>query len=786
MAYSIGQGLASFGQSIGRGLEQRGKNKRRREFVLGRLGSIGEEKEDDYMDAVAEYEASPQGDSDQATLQAQADELQKWHKLTDDSQSTGKLEGALAEFDAEEDRQTADLQQRLLELQISSETTRGETASYNLSQRKDPESPANKASRVAYDLAKHDLTQKQDPKSAVNKAAKVAAQLQKLALKKGRRAETDAKNKLDRMSAASGLVGDFLSGTEEQVGDSREVTDPAEFETRYNKAPSPVEDRENAFNLEDFGGKQDFKMKEGWSIPRMDVQGGATSGSIGGIYNTLADLGGAVAEYGVRPLLLGDRPGRLDESYNWNVHEVTNEKLLPYLKDFKKETPGIEKLPVYRDGKVARTVPLNEENIPAENLSDFLDYANAKVAEKRAVASASARAKRGPVTERDTGEPLPSLEYEPGTEWRRQRVKTKDESTRQESFKRDKTDAEIENELKRLMSTPEVNKLTLEEKTKFKQNVETMLYGKLRKQTFGDTEALVSDTGAFQIIKKTEVASMEKAMQQATAMGMIPEEYSIDIGGRTIKFVPQQAAGGDRVKRTEQEANSYVFSSRMIANEHLLAQMEDDPNFDASSFGMYIQQFVGRDGVKIAPTNFPQIAKSQEAKAYIAAVDNWIEAALRKVSGAAIAHHEYDKYRTVFFPVVNDSKETMVNKARLRNILTKSYMENANIADINAQRSKWIHEMRTGQIWPGQAPDPSTGMARYRSEQEAFSAGAKPGERVLMWDDEAGKYGEWDMEESGPSGSTENALTASLQAAIEAGDEDEIVRILEQAQQQGR
>ena len=273
-------------------------------------------------------------------------------------------------------------------------------------------------------------------------------------------------------------------------------------------------------------------------------------------------------------------------------------------------------------------------------------------------------------------------------------------------------------------------------------------------------------------------------MQLATAMGMIPEEYSVNIGGKTIKFVPQQAGGGT-VKRTEQEANSYVFSSRMVANEYLLEQMHGDPNFDPASFGMYLQQFKDEGGQIIPTPNYPDLARTPKAKAYIAAVDNWIEAALRKVSGAAIAAHEYTKYRQVFFPLVNDTDETIANKAKLRNILTKSYMENANIADIHQQRGKWVREMRTGEIWPGQGVAPSSGLPRYRTEQEGFAAGAQPGERVLMWDTEAGVYREWDMESTGPAGSTDNATSNALQAAIEAGDEEEIVRILQQAGQQG-
>lgn len=752
MAYSMAEGIASFGQSIGRGLEQRGKNKKRREFVLGRLGSINEEKEEDYMDAVAEYEASPQSDSDQATLQAKADELQKWHKLTDDSQSTGKLEGALAEFDAEEDRQTNDLRQNLLEMQIKSEKTRGEAAAY-------------------------DLEQKEDPKSHYNKMNKMSEKLNRLNIKKAKRGLKDDEATAKRNMDASGLVSDFLSGTEEQVAATREVTDPAEFETRYNKAPIPEGENKPAFNLEDFGDKQDFKMEEGWSLPRMDVQGGATSGSIGGIYNTLAEGVDAVAEYGVRPLLdrlnLGDRQGRLDESYNWKVHEVTNEKLLPYLKDFKKETPGIEELPVYQDGKVARTVPLNEGNIPAENLSDFLDYANAKVSEKRAVANASARAKRGVVTKSDEGDPLPPAL--PGYEYSREVVQTKEESTRQESFYRDKTDTEIENELKKLMTSPEVSKLTLEEQAKFKENVEKMLYGNLRKHTFGDTELVESTkTGSVTVLKKSDEVDLEKQMQQAHALGMVPDEYLIKVGSTSIKFSPK-SMGNDNVERTEAEQNSYIFSKRMIANEWRIEKIQNDPNFDASSFGMYIQQFKGDDGKDTSYKNYPKIAQTQNAKEYISAVDNWVEAALRKVSGAAINAQEYIKYRTMFFPIIDDSAETIEFKRRLRDITTRAFVDNAKIADINAYRQDTLdvvkgHKSAWGDKMEG-------GVPKYESEAEAKASGVKSGQKVLI---RRGASYVPAVYNEGPESESDARVRSELQSAIEAGDQDELVRILQQ------
>ena len=97
MSYSIAQGIAQFGQSIGMGLRDMQKNKQRREFVQGRIESLNEEKEQDYFEQVEMFKA---GKITEEQLKVSADDLQSWHKMADPSQATGKLEGVLAEFEA--------------------------------------------------------------------------------------------------------------------------------------------------------------------------------------------------------------------------------------------------------------------------------------------------------------------------------------------------------------------------------------------------------------------------------------------------------------------------------------------------------------------------------------------------------------------------------------------------------------------------------------------------------------------------------------------------------------
>ncbi len=237
---------------------------------------------------------------------------------------------------------------------------------------------------------------------------------------------------------------------------------------------------------------------------------------------------------------------------------------------------------------------------------------------------------------------------------------------------------------------------------------------------------------------------------------------------------PEVGAGGEPVKRTEQEANSFLFSSRMIPNEYRLEQIQAKPGFDPRTFSMLIQQKTNNRGEKVFLPSYPEIAKTQDAKEYISSVDNWIEAALRKVSGAAIAPHEYASYRTMFFPLFNDSAETVEFKRRIRNITTRSMMENANIPDIEGQRQQWLEQVRGNQsIW-GEKIEGA--VPKFNSEAEAHAAGLQPGQRIQIRDGSKYRVAEYVAPETSPE---DLEVQAELSAAVTAGDREEVIKILE-------
>jgi len=405
-------------------------------------------------------------------------------------------------------------------------------------------------------------------------------------------------------------------------------------------------------------------------------------------------------------------------------------------------------------------------------MEDFIQFANAKTDMNSAVSNVKARK---PITQTDEGKPLPPAL--PGFEYSRERVKTKEASTVSTPFERKRTDEEVREELQNIMTSPEAQKMSPEARLKLKETLEATAFGNIQKRTVGGQDLLVSSkTGRYDIITKPQEANIAETTKKMIAAGLVPDEYTVKIGSTTMRYVPKPevGAGGEPIKRTEQEANSFLFAGRMVPNEYRLEQIQAKPGFDPRTFSMLIQQKTNSNGQKVFLPAYPEVAKTQDAKEYISSVDNWIEAALRKVSGAAIAPHEYASYRQIFFPLFNDSAETVEFKRRIRNITTRSMMENANIPDIEGQRNQWLEQVRGNQSVWGEKIEGA--VPKFNSEAEAHAAGLQPGQRIQIRDGSKYRAAEYVAPETSPE---DLAVQAELRSAITAGDREEVVRILE-------
>jgi hypothetical protein len=117
---------------------------------------------------------------------------------------------------------------------------------------------------------------------------------------------------------------------------------------------------------------------------------------------------------------------------------------------------------------------------------------------------------------------------------------------------------------------------------------------------------------------------------------------------------PKMVEGKDL---TEGQSNALGFASRMMLNEGT------------------INDVVSRGYRPGGLTEFgftPERLRTDDRKIYDAAKDNWIAAALRKESGAAIGKDEYSAADRQYFPQAGDSDKLLKQKANLRSTVFKS------------------------------------------------------------------------------------------------------------------
>lgn len=128
---------------------------------------------------------------------------------------------------------------------------------------------------------------------------------------------------------------------------------------------------------------------------------------------------------------------------------------------------------------------------------------------------------------------------------------------------------------------------------------------------------------------------------------------------------------------TEGQSNSLGFASRMMLNEGT------------------INDVVGRGYRPGGLTEFgftPERLRSDDRKIYEAAKENWIAAALRKESGAAIGKDEYSAADRQYFPQPGDSDKVLKQKANLRSTVFKSMK-----AGIGRFADDYLRQMGVGQ-----------------------------------------------------------------------------------------
>ena len=122
-----------------------------------------------------------------------------------------------------------------------------------------------------------------------------------------------------------------------------------------------------------------------------------------------------------------------------------------------------------------------------------------------------------------------------------------------------------------------------------------------------------------------------------------------DIQNEIDAQVKKEAEGNGAKPLTEFQAKGLSFSLRLIQNEDFINKNK----YDATAF--------------FNESYKPERFTSQDKKAYDAAKNNWLAAALRLESGAVIGENEFDKYDKQYFPQAGDEKDVIDQKKLMRN-----------------------------------------------------------------------------------------------------------------------
>jgi hypothetical protein len=97
-------------------------------------------------------------------------------------------------------------------------------------------------------------------------------------------------------------------------------------------------------------------------------------------------------------------------------------------------------------------------------------------------------------------------------------------------------------------------------------------------------------------------------------------------------------------------------------------------------------QFTGVGSKITGSSLFPNVLKSDDRQRFEQAQRNFINAVLRRESGASIAPTEFESANMQYFPMPGDSQPVLLQKKRNRDMVTRSLLREANV-DVNISNS---------------------------------------------------------------------------------------------------
>lgn len=223
-----------------------------------------------------------------------------------------------------------------------------------------------------------------------------------------------------------------------------------------------------------------------------------------------------------------------------------------------------------------------------------------------------------------------------------------------------------------------------------------------------------------------EFAPPQQPMSPAQAAGLDFEAQRIDLQRKN-----QEEAEAERQRKrrelTEGQSKALGFYQRMRASNVEFDRLGLDPQG-------YEELFAQRK----AP-NFSRIALSDERRAQLDAIENFIAAELRQESGAAIAESEFDKMARIFFPQPGAGPKEIEQKRvqrelAIRGFRTLSGEYGAEQADKNLRDLGFIDEQ--GNPVAPQQPGPDGRIVTAPGTTQGAVMGAVQGGQPILTDDD--------------------------------------------------
>lgn len=219
--------------------------------------------------------------------------------------------------------------------------------------------------------------------------------------------------------------------------------------------------------------------------------------------------------------------------------------------------------------------------------------------------------------------------------------------------------------------------------------------------------------------RAVQMQRLEFDQQQAYFQKNKPVGFGVDVNGRKYAIMPdgnsryikdengnyviEQVKGGSGSGLTEQQSKDALFGARMQEAHKILTALETK-DIKAPVINSVIPFGIGAKISNALPSVMG--GASAEQQQYVQAQRDFINAVLRKESGAVIADSEFENAQKQYFPQIGDSDEVIAQKAKNRELAMRMIVNGSGVqgqALINSTTNS------QNQLQPGQVPSAGAG-----------------------------------------------------------------------------